>query len=83
MEIVLSETYSFEQLEKALFEQEDRNVYLKVFNTEVKQFGIMHVLYCHFADQWLEGNGIIFYDDGEVHSANSYDEFKVVAILQI
>ncbi len=83
MEIVKSNTYEFQELAKYLSQDGKENEYLKLYDAGNNCFAIMHVLGTGLCEKWQIGDGILFYDDGETHSANDYDTFKVVAILKV
>lgn len=73
------ETYAFYNLAKRLGQRKPGTYAL----VEDKQYGgraIMHIFRVNFCGDWVSGNGVLFYADGEVHSANDGDEFKLISI---
>ena len=74
--------YSFKDLEKFLNEWENRNKFLKLNNISQKCTAIMHIFSENFCGDWLSGDGILFYSDGEVHSANPDDEFLLIEVVE-
>lgn len=82
MTLTENSTYSFEQLE-AFLKEADRGSYLLVENLEYKHKAVMHVFGGNFCGDWMSGDGVLFYDNGEVHSANPEDEFRLIKKLEI
>jgi hypothetical protein len=74
--------YSFEALEKALNEFEKFGICLHVRNVKQNETAIMHVFHENFCSPWLSGDGVLFYNDGETHSAESYEEFELLKIIK-
>lgn len=79
----IGKSYSFEDLEKYLFQYKNRKKFLKLFDLRDKQKAIMHVFFANFYGDWKSGDGVLFYDDCEVHSADSDDMFKVVEVMSM
>lgn len=75
-------TYTFEQLE-GFMNKSDPGTYLLVENMEFKQKAVMHIFGGNFCGDWLSGDGVLFYDNGEVHSSNPDDEFRLIKIMEI
>lgn len=78
--------YTFAQLErflKAQLMKKGHTKFLKVYNLEVKQYAIMLVFHTNFSDAYRSGDGVLFYDDGETHSANPEDEFELLEMHTI
>jgi hypothetical protein len=76
----VGQSYAFEELEKFLASKS--GVYLMVENQDDKSTAIMHVFGGNFCGDWLSGDGILFYNNGEQHSAEPHDEFKVLKIVE-
>lgn len=73
--------YTFKRLEKFLNKWENRNKCLLV---ELQnQRAIMHVFGGNFCGDWKSGDGILFYDDNEQHSAEPEEGFILVKILDL
>ena len=79
----LGKPHTFEDLEKYLFQHENRAKFLKLYDSQNKQNAIMHVFFENFCSDWKSGDGILFYDDGETHSADSEDLFVVKEIISM
>lgn len=77
--MIPGELYSFTKLQEFLIDS-DRNIYLIVENTEMSQTAVMHVFMENFCGDWRSGDGVLFYADGETHSANEDDLFRLVEI---
>lgn len=73
--------YSFKTLEEFLNEWENRNKCLLV--EFQNQRAIMHVFGVNFSENYQSGDGILFYDDNEQHSAEPNDEFTLVRVLDL
>lgn len=83
IKVKIGESYTFESLEKFLFQYENENKFLKLYDPTNKQKAIMHVFFQNFCGNWRSGDGVLFYDDGETHSADSGDLFEVLEIMSI
>lgn len=84
MKIEKGKTYTFEHLEKYLIDHEEKGMqFLKVQNVEHGNKAMMFVFFENFCGNWRSGDGVLFYDDGETHSASDYDKFKVLEISSL
>jgi hypothetical protein len=72
-------TYAFYNLEKRLGERKP-GTYALVENVQYGGRAIMHIFRGNFCGDWLSGDAVLFYADGETHSANEGDEFKLISI---
>lgn len=70
--------YTFLQLEKFLSDKP--GTYLIVASIEYPERATMHIFGNNFCGDWVSGDGVLFYANGEVHGANPSDEFKLIAI---
>jgi len=71
-------TYSFKQLQDFLNDWDNRNKFLIVKNKEQNSTAVMHVFMENFCGEWKSGDGILFYNDGEAHSADDSDKFTLI-----
>lgn len=83
LKLELGKQYTFKDLEEYLFQHENRALFLKLYDIQNKQKAIMHVFFENFSGVWKSGDGVLFYDDGETHSADSGDMFIVEEIMLI
>lgn len=72
---------TFKELEEFLTEPRNNSKYLKVERSGY--VAVMHVFRENFCGDWLCGDGILFYSDGEVHSAEPDDIFLLTDIKTI
>lgn len=73
--------YEFKQLEEYLNSDDSPpGTFLLVENVDMKERAIMHVFMENFCGPWLSSHAILFYSDGEAHSANDYDEFRFISL---
>jgi hypothetical protein len=79
--LVKEQTYNFSHLETFLNEWENRNKLLIVKDKANNATAVMHIFLENFCGDWKSGDGILFYSDGEAHSAESYDEFLLIDIV--
>jgi len=56
---------------------------LRVFDMSNKQYAIMAVFPTNFSKDYLSGDGVLFYDDMEVHSSEPHSEYKLVDTITI
>ena len=77
-----SERVQFEKLEKFLVDSESNNVCLVLKDVKNQQNAIMHVFFENFSSSYLSGDGVLFYDDGEAHSAEPDDVFEILKIIK-
>jgi hypothetical protein len=73
------EIYAFYNLAKRLGKRKP-GTYAIVENVQYGGRAIMHIFRGNFCGDWLSGDGVLFYADGEVHSANDGDEFKLISL---
>ena len=74
--------YSFKELEKHIIDK-GYSIMLRVFDMTNKQYAIMAVFPTNFSENYLSGDGVLFYDDMEVHSSEPDSEFKLIEIITI
>lgn len=79
--IKVGSKHTFLALEKFL--ESKPGTFLVVENIEYRnERAVMHVFGGNFCGDWKSGDGVLFYADGEVHSAEPGDHFKVISINQ-
>lgn len=84
MLMFIGSTYTFSQLEEFLNEEKfGEYSFLRVHDIKSNQFALMGLFRSNFCGDWLSGEGVLFYDDGETHSSDSDTEFKFLAIIPI
>ncbi len=74
-------TYTFKELEDFLNKWENKNKSLILKNESQDCTAMMHVFTENFCGEWVSGDGILFYSDGETHSAEPNDEFLLIDIV--
>lgn len=88
--IQIGEKYTFAQLEEFLNDADSWGKALIVSHripgitskgTGFPGTAIMHTFGGNFCGDWLSGDGVLFYNDTEVHSAEPDQEFKVLQII--
>lgn len=81
----LFDVYTFAQLEIFLNDQEyNQYTFFRVWNMDQECYALMTTFKENFVTAtWLSGDGVLFYQDGEVHSSNPDDEFRLIAIISI
>lgn len=82
MKLIKNKTYSFKELEKYIAEK-GYSIMLRVFDVRNKQYAIMAVFPTNFSKDYLSGDGVLFYDDMEVHSSEPDDEYKLIETITI
>lgn len=75
-------SYTFKQLEDFL-KKSDRGKSLIVESASFGDKAMMHIFGGNFCGDWLSGDGVLFYEDGEVHSANPDDGFLLLDIIDL
>ena len=83
MKVKIGDTKTFEQLEKYLNQWENRGKCIVVHDIEDNSFAFMHTFGGKFCGDWRSGDGILFYDNNEQHSALPEREFKILNILSL
>lgn len=78
-----NKTYTFKKLESFLNGDENWDKCLIVKNIEQKITAVMHVFLGNFDEAYKSGDGILFYSDGEAHSANPDDKFLLIQIITL
>lgn len=78
--IQAGENYEFKALEYWLNTWENRNKCLVLHLG--KESGIMHTFGGNFCGDWRSGDGVIFWDNNDVTSADPDDRFLVKQIIQ-
>src|SRR4051812_23706086 len=90
-EITPGNKYQFHELERWLNDWDNRDKALIVTHripgiipagTGFEGTAIMHTFGGNFCGDWLSGDGVLFYNDTEVHSAEPDQEFTVLQIIQ-
>ena len=74
-------SYTFKELEEFLCEEGNENKFLIVKNESYDSTAVMHVFMVNFCGDWRSGDGILFYNDGETHSAEDHDEFTLIDVV--
>ena len=72
---------TFKKLEKWLIKEGNENKCLIVYDMANQITAIMHVFFENFSNHYQSGDGILFYKDGETHSANPDDKFRIIRII--
>jgi len=72
--------YTFKELQEFLYEIDNCNKFLIVEN-DTEDRAVMHVFRGNFCGDWRAGDGVLFYNDGETHSAEDDDEFMLINVL--
>jgi hypothetical protein len=80
--IKVGNVYTFQELEQYLANMDavPPGTFALVENVQYSERAIMHVFESNFCGDWRSGDGVLFYADGEVHSANCGDEFRLLSI---
>lgn len=77
--------YKFYQLEaslKSTFDQNNAKFY-RVRELASNAIGLMTVFQENFSEYYVSGDAVIFYHDGEVHSAETHREFEYMGTVFI
>jgi hypothetical protein len=74
-------SYTFLELQQFL--NQDTGKHLIVKNEKTGDTAVMHVFRENFCGGYVSGDGILFYADGEVHSANESDKFILIDIIKL
>jgi len=74
-------SYSFKELRTFLNNWDNRNKFLIVKNDLQGGTAVMHCFGDNFCGDWLSGDGILFYNDGEAHSAYDNDKFTLIDVV--
>lgn len=73
---------TFKKLEKLLGDRSGSVALLKSKEESSKgEIAIMHIFSENFSGNWLSGDGILFWEDGEVTSADDDHRFEILDIL--
>ncbi len=75
--------YTFKRLEAMLNEEPNRGRSFVVEHVQYKQRAVMHVFKGNFCGDWLAGDGVLFFDDGEVHSSEPGTEYRLVSVINL
>lgn len=78
----IQKSYSFKQLQSYLEKWDNRDKCLIVKNEDQDVTAIMHIFWDNFCGDWLSGDGVLFYSDGETHSADDNDMFTLISIIK-
>lgn len=73
--------YYFKELTGFLAKYENRNKCLIVKNLKDNSNAVMHVFFENFSNDYKSGDPVLFYNDGETHTAESTDLFKLLKIV--
>lgn len=76
----LRKLYSFRELEIFLQNWDNRDKCLKVADDNCT--ALMHTFKGNFCGDWKDGDGILFYSDGEIHSSEPDTEFFLLEIIE-
>lgn len=80
----IGKTYTFAQLEKLISADEiDDPKFYRVLNEQFKSTAMMTVFMENFSQTWQSGDGVLFYDDSEVHSSDPGELFTLLEIIPI
>lgn len=79
--IEAGKTYKFHELEDYLYHSDRANQTLIVANAVTNEQAIMHVFFGNFSKDWQAGDAVLFYNNGETHSANRNEHFILVSII--
>lgn len=82
MKLIKNKIYSFQELEKLIAEK-GYSIMIRVFDITNKQYAIMAVFPTNFSKDYLSGDGVLFYDDMEVHSSEPDNEYKLIETITI
>jgi len=84
MNIEPGKIYGFKRLEAALREYEigERAVFV-VEDIDAGERAFMHTFSGNFCGDWRSGDGILFYESHEEHSANPNALFKLLKVIEI
>lgn len=77
----LLKAYTFEELEKFLVDWDNIDKCLIVKNEPCNITAIMHVCQESVSASYRSGDGILFYRDGDIKSADDDDEFTLLQII--
>lgn len=80
-EIQIFKWYTFKDLESFLQDLDNRSRALVVEN-KFGDHGMMHVFGGNFCGDWRSGDGVVFWNDKDVTSADSEDKFKLMQIIE-
>lgn len=84
MKAIIGKKYTFSQLEKLIsIDEIDDPKFYRVLNDQYQSFAMMTVFMENFSQTWQSGDGVLFYDDSEVHSADPGDIFILLEIIPI
>lgn len=78
----LNKIYQFQELEK-LLSDESYTVAFRVKEMRYDLYALMLGFSGNFSDAYQSGDGVLFYEDGETHSADPTDEFTLLEIITI
>jgi hypothetical protein len=73
--------YTFKRLEQELRLERYRGSAFVVEHVQYGQRAIMHVFKGNFCGDWLAGDGVLFFDDGGVHSSEANTEYRLVRVI--
>lgn len=80
-QLAKSDKYIFSELESYLFDYS--GVMLRLFDPRNNQHCFMWCFHENFSKEYQSGDCVLFYDDGETHSANPGDDFIFKDIIHI
>lgn len=73
--------YYFKELTEFLAKEENTNKCLIVKDLKNNCNAVMHVFFENFSKDYLSGDPVLFYNDGETHTAESTDLFMLLKIV--
>lgn len=79
--IKIGEGQTFKKMEEYLQEWDNRDKAL-IVEDRFGDHGMMHVFGGNFCGDWLSGDGVIFWSNKDVTSAEPEDEFKLIEIVK-
>ncbi len=82
MKLIKNKIYSFQELEKHIADK-GYSIMLRVFDMANEQYAIMAVFPTNFSKDYLSGDGVLFYNDSEVHSSEPHYEYKLIETITI
>lgn len=78
--IKVGQLYTFKDMESFLDDWENRSKVL-VIEDKCKDRGMMHTFGGNFCGDWLSGDGVVFWNNKDVTSAEPNDEFNLLKII--
>lgn len=79
---VVGKIYSFSDLEIMLNDRGSKD-FFRVKNVQYGLIALMCTFLQNFSTLYKSGDAVLFYEDGEQHSADTHDEFILLEIIPI